>query len=212
MAAMSSARSSTFLHLQEQRSQASRIRILDAAVQCLVENGYAGASTLKIQAMAGVSRGGLLHHFRNRDELLVGAVQHLATTRVAALRTESVAAMTAADDDPLRIDQSVTQMWVTFHQPYFWASIELWIAARHNKQLRDVLRPAERQLYKAIRETLDTIFGPTLAAAPRYPQTMEMLVSSMRGISLTYAFDPRPIAEDSHLVVWREVAHSLLDS
>ena len=207
---MTPTRAESFLQLQEKRSQASRQQILDSAVQCLIEDGYSGASTLRIQELAGVSRGRLLHHFPSRDELLVGAVQHLASSRVAALKEEGLATITAQDDDPARIDQAVDQMWVSFHQPYFWASIELWIAARHNDQLRTALRPAERRLYKAIRETLESYFGPMLAARPRYEQTVDILVSSMRGVSLTYAFDPRRIARDPHLVQWRDMARTLL--
>jgi len=53
-------------------------------VACLVESGYSGATTLQIQARAGVSRGRLLHHFPSRDELLVAASRHLATERLRA--------------------------------------------------------------------------------------------------------------------------------
>ncbi|MBJ7454231.1 MAG: TetR family transcriptional regulator, partial [Blastococcus sp.] len=37
------------------RTADSRTLILDAAVDCLVEEGYAGASTLAVQARAGIS-------------------------------------------------------------------------------------------------------------------------------------------------------------
>ena len=38
---------------RSERSAGSRLLILDAAVACLVEDGYAGASTLAVQARAG---------------------------------------------------------------------------------------------------------------------------------------------------------------
>src|SRR4051812_25187402 len=44
---------------QAERSQETRTRILDAAVELLVAEGYARANTLAIQAKAGVSRGRL---------------------------------------------------------------------------------------------------------------------------------------------------------
>ena len=69
---------------REQRTSDSRTRILDAAVSCLVESGYAGTTTLTIQNRAGVSRGRLLHHFPSKENLLVAAAQHLATSRFAA--------------------------------------------------------------------------------------------------------------------------------
>ena len=69
-----------------ERTADSRLLILDAAVACLVEDGYAGASTLAVQARAGVSRGRLLHHFPSRAELLVAAAEHLSTTLLAEVR------------------------------------------------------------------------------------------------------------------------------
>src|ERR1700748_3836545 len=67
---------------REERTATSRARVLDAAVACLVESGFAGATTLRIQARAGVSRGRLLHHFPSRDELLVAASRHLTSERL----------------------------------------------------------------------------------------------------------------------------------
>ncbi|MCU1647658.1 MAG: hypothetical protein JWN03_7933 [Nocardia sp.] len=207
---MTASRAENYLQLQEKRSRASRQQILDAAVQCLVENGYAGASTLRIQELAGISRGRLLHHFPSRDELLVGAVQHLASTRVAELREEVGATIVAADDDPARIDEAVGAMWTNFHQPFFWASIELWVAARHNEALRDALRPSEHHLQRAIYETLEVMFGSVWAARPRYRQMADILLSSMRGVSLAYGFDPRTPSRDPHLAQWRDMARVLL--
>lgn len=195
---------------QERRTQASREKILDAAVKCLIEYGYAGASTLRIQELAGVSRGRLLHHFASRDDLLVGAVHHLAAGRIAELKDEATATVRAAPDDPARIDQAVARMWSAFHQPYFWASIELWIGARHSEELRAALGPTERALYESIYETLDALFGPVFSARARYRQVMEILVSSMRGAAMTYAFQSRRPSSDPHLPYWTQMARALL--
>jgi AcrR family transcriptional regulator len=195
---------------QLRRSQVSRQKILDAAIQCLADYGYAGASTLKIQQLAGVSRGRLLHHFGSRDELLVGAVHHLASSRVAALKSDTSTAIKAAPDDPARIGQAVRRMWADFQKPYFWASIELWVGARHSGELRTALGPSERLLYRSIYETLDSLFGPVYSARPKYRQVMEILVSSMRGASMTYAFQQRHPARDPHLAYWTQMATEML--
>ncbi len=194
---------------QERRTAVSRQRILDAAVACLVEQGYAGASTLQIQERAGVSRGRLLHHFPSRDELLVAAAEHLAATQVTALRDSS--AIEAPDGDPARIDQAVEQMWETFHQPYFWAAMELWLAARHNADIRTILGPMEQDLYRSIRRTVAAMFGPVYAARPRFHLVLDLLVSSMRGVALTYGFSGRSPEGDPHLAQWRQLAHALLE-
>src|SRR3954447_16097606 len=83
----------------------SRLLILDAAVACLVEDGYAGASTLAVQARAGVSRGRLLHPFPARAELLVAAAGHLSETLLEEVRARAAELMADQPAGGERIDR-----------------------------------------------------------------------------------------------------------
>lgn len=196
---------------RQQRAEVSRARILDAAVETLIESGYAGASTHEIQKRAGVSRGRLLHHFGSRDTLLVAAAQHLIGTRMDQLAHQLRAESGPPPESLERIDHAVDLMWRSFQQSYFWASIELWLAARHNDELGAALRPQERRLYQVIREVVDAAFGPAIVTSPHYRTVRELLLTSMRGVTMTYAFDPRDPAADAHVARWRHIAHTLLD-
>jgi AcrR family transcriptional regulator len=194
---------------REQRTSDSRQRILDAAVTCLVESGYSRTTTLTIQARAGVSRGRLLHHFPSKETLLVAAAQHLAATRFASDGLAAADLPADADDPEERIDRVVDEMWATFRQPYFWASVELWTAARTDPALATALLPAERRLGAAIRQTLDAVFEHYLESE-NYPTVREMLLTSMRGVAMTYGFDPRDHATDPHLAQWKQMTKALL--
>ncbi|MGW1675840.1 TetR/AcrR family transcriptional regulator [Saccharopolyspora sp. NPDC002376] len=195
---------------RQERAADSRTLILEAAVACLVEHGYAGASTLAIQAKAGVSRGRLLHHFPSRDELLVAAAQHL--TRDRLVQTEQRVAEQLADmpEGPRRVDRCIDLLWETFHEPHFWAAMELWTAARTNPALSAALRPEERRLRRAIRSVSDRIWGPSVCDHPVYPQLREMLFTSMRGAALAYAFEDRSPSRSAHLEVWKSITRRLL--
>ena len=125
---------------RSERTADSRLLILDAAVACLVEDGYAGASTLAVQARAGVSRGRLLHHFPSRAELLVAAAEHLSTTLLDEVRGRAAALMADQPTGRERVDRAIDLMWATFQEPPFWAAMELWTAARTDPELRAALR------------------------------------------------------------------------
>ena len=191
---------------QGERTAITRRQILDAAVELLYSEGYAATTTLRIQEVAGVSRGRLLHQFPSRDVLLVAAVEHLVTARVTDLSNY--------DDWPQnskeRIDRAVDLMWHTYQQPYFWAATELWLAARSNEQLRQVLLPHERDIGLLVRASADSFFGEELCARPNYPMLRELLNAGMRGIALTYALDPRDYSTDPHLLDWRTAARLVL--
>src|SRR5258705_12501929 len=71
---------------QQQRRDETRRALLDAAVESLIEVGFARTTTLEVQRRADVSRGALLHHFPSKTELLVAAVDHLAEMRARELK------------------------------------------------------------------------------------------------------------------------------
>ena len=192
------------------RTADSRSLILDAAVDCLVEEGYAGASTLAVQARAGISRGRLLHHFPSRAELLVAACDHLVTTQLEEVRRRSVALMADGPTGRERVDRAIDLMWATFQEPPFWAATELWTAARTDPALRAALGSGEGRLRAAMAAVGDGIWGPEFAASPVYADLTELLFTSMRGVACVYAFADRPAATDPHLALWRRLAARML--
>ena len=193
------------------RSADSRALILDAAVNCLAEMGYADTTTLAIQARAGVSRGRLLHHFPSRDALLVAAAQHLVMNRLVDGERWGAEFTAGAVGDRERVVQATERCWATFHQPYFWATVELWVASRTRPELRETLRPQEHRLGAAIRQTIAAMYGPTLSAHPNFPAVRDLLFTSMRGVALTYTFDARDHSVDRHLPIWIDAALRLLE-
>lgn len=191
---------------QQERTRAVRRRILDAAVTVLVDEGYAQATTLRIQEEAGVTRGRLLHHFPSRNELLLAAAHHLATERMS----ETAVHIEWPTDPGERIDAAVDRIATSYGQPFYWAATELWVAARCREELRDELLPAEQALGALIRASTAEFFGPELAAHPLYPHVRDMLHTSLRGITLTTSFDPRPQTVTAHISKLKTLTRQLL--
>ena len=66
----------------QRRSQATVEQLLVAAVQVFEEHGYAGTTTNRVAARAGVSVGTLYQYFPNKEALAVALLErHLAETR-----------------------------------------------------------------------------------------------------------------------------------
>jgi AcrR family transcriptional regulator len=187
----------------QKRAWDTRERILAAAVDCLAEEGYVATTTSRIQARAGVSRGSLLHQFPARDDLLIAAVQHLAEQRTGEFAPRQ------ADGD--RIDDAIDAIWATFHGPLFRAAFQLWVAAEHNPDLAAALRPREHDLGARIRTAIAELFGPENAAHPGFGDLTQLLLSSMRGVALTYTFQPRDHDHDPNLALWKRLAHRTLE-
>lgn len=63
------------------RSAETRVRIIDAAVERLYLSGYSAATMAAIAEKAGVTRGAIIHHFANMNELMVAVAIHISESQ-----------------------------------------------------------------------------------------------------------------------------------
>jgi AcrR family transcriptional regulator len=195
---------------QVERSDTTRALILNAAVECLVADGYERTTTVSVQARAGVSRGRLLHQFPSRSALLVAAAQYLVSNHIADMEHWIGRSDNRHVDDGERCDRATELLWATFDEPYFWAAMELWHAARTDADLRAELLATERQLSRAISHVVASMYGPILSSHPDFDELWQVLFTSMRGVALTYALRPRDHPTDPHLSMWKRLARVTL--
>jgi AcrR family transcriptional regulator len=71
----------------EERAEETHERIVQAARELVVERGYSAVSTSEIQRRAGVSRGGLYHHFASRQELMAAVIEAIEADLARRLAT-----------------------------------------------------------------------------------------------------------------------------
>ncbi|MDX3229932.1 helix-turn-helix domain-containing protein [Streptomyces sp. ME19-01-6] len=84
---------------RDQQRDRTLARIVDAAVDSLIEVGVTATTTLEVQRRAGVSRGALLHHFPTHEDLFGAAIGLLVTRNERAVREEL--AVARPDGDPV---------------------------------------------------------------------------------------------------------------
>ncbi|MEV6302761.1 TetR/AcrR family transcriptional regulator [Actinoplanes sp. NPDC051861] len=166
---------------QAQRSEATRAKILDATVQCLVERGYAETTTAEVLARADVPRGTLLHHFPTKVDLLAGAVQHVARKRLSGLGAE----LAAVPDGTDPIDAVIDVVWHHFSSPLFWAALELWNAARTDAELRDALVPVEKELFGVLHERSRALLEQAAPGDPRLGTVIQLSFEVLTGLAMT---------------------------
>jgi AcrR family transcriptional regulator len=168
---------------QQQRRDETRRALLDAAVESLIEVGFARTTTLEVQRRANASRGALLHHFPSKTELLVAAVDHLAEMRAAELRLLS--AELPAEGKGSRTDAVLDLLWQCFSGTFFQVAMELRTAARTDPELRPVLVAAERSLRDRIVAQARTLFGKDVADHPGLERAIDFTLQFMIGAAMT---------------------------
>src|ERR1044072_1400602 len=80
---------------QQDRSRATRQRLLEAAIECLAEVGWSGSTVAVVAERAGVSRGAAQHHFPTREDLGTSAVEDVPQQRRRAPPAGSTGAVVA---------------------------------------------------------------------------------------------------------------------
>ena len=191
------------------RGRIARDQILTAAIECLLANGYAATTTMKVQEHAGVSRGKLLHHFPSKRELITAAIRRLAVDRLTTSNADYSKAPLATNV-PERVAWSVEVLWSSFFHPNFWAATETWIAARTDPELATELLKHERTVLRRVRENAHRLFGEHINANPRFSTMLDVIFTSMRGMALTYTFSGRNPETEPMIATWTSTALALL--
>lgn len=164
---------------QEERTRAMRARLMEATVELLVEKGFSGTSTTLVSQRAGVSRGAQLHHFPTKNDLVVGAVEHISEMRGAEL----AAALADAPTGEGRTRAVLELLAEHFTSPVFAAALELWVAARTDDQLSASVGPLESKVGRQSHQlTADALGVDGTARGPR--ELVQATLDLVRGLGL----------------------------
>jgi AcrR family transcriptional regulator len=169
---------------QQQRRDETRRALLDAAVESLIEVGFARTTTLEVQRRANASRGALLHHFPSKTELLVAAVDHLAEMRARELKMLA-AALPDERAGRARTEAVLELLWQCFSGTFFQVAMELRTAARTDPELRPVLITAERALRDRILLQAKTLFGKDVSEHAGLERALDFTLQFMIGAAMT---------------------------
>ncbi|MCV7355905.1 TetR/AcrR family transcriptional regulator [Mycolicibacterium fluoranthenivorans] len=121
----------------QERADRTRELVINAAIECIREEGFAAASTRHIIERAGVSTGVVQYHFGDRDGLLTAVIDHAISTLVTSVNdlADKVAGIKNIDD---RMTALADAAWATFLNPASMTAMEILIATRSLRSTLDI--------------------------------------------------------------------------
>jgi AcrR family transcriptional regulator len=158
---------------KQDRSRATRQRLLEAAVACLAEVGWAGSTVSVVAERAGVSRGAAQHHFPTREDLFTAAVEYVAEERSQALRELPSQDRTAV----------VAALVDLYTGPLFRAALHLWVAASNEEQLRPRVTELEAKVGRETHRIAVRLLNAD-ESRPGVRETVQGLLDMARGLGL----------------------------
>jgi AcrR family transcriptional regulator len=194
---------------QLERSTATRRALLSAAVDALTKTGYSKTSTTAVHELAGVSRGGMLHHFRSKLELTLATLDYLLDEQNSRLRR---AAERIDETDETRIGTAVDVVWKEARSANSFAALEHWTAARTDPELRNQLSRRERAARPEVSEAFAKLFGEDVEDHPAFEDAVDMTIQYMRGAALTYGVRRNAKRQAELLDRWKDLLGTMLNS
>ena len=165
---------------RQARSLATRARLLDAAIETLVAQGYAALTTTEVCRRAELSQGALFKHFQSK----AGLVGALAERLFAALIDDFRAGLGRAARPEDRLGSALGELARSFREPRLLAALELYTAARSDAVLRARLAPVvARHRENLLREARE-LFPRAARANPDFDAVVDSAIGALQGAAL----------------------------
>lgn len=167
---------------QETKSAKTRESILEAALDCLAEHGYANTSHNLICKQANISRGALLHHYPTSQDLMVAVIDYAFYKHMTTF-SQTVRAL--SEEDRMDRNSVVAIDWQQCQSREMQVYLEMRVASRTNKELRSIFVPRARHHDLVWKEELLKVFPEWRDDMRKLDLTRRLLRSILEGLTMS---------------------------
>ncbi len=166
---------------QQRKSAQTRVKLLEAAIDCLATNGYARTTMQLVAETAGISRGAMLHHYRTKGLLIEAIIAYCFFKRMEML-AEGVGNISEMQ----RIQEfaGLKILWRSYFTREHRAYLELAIAARTDPELSENFLPQARRFARIWREAGVKIFSEWAGDPERLARASDLAEAVLEGMAL----------------------------
>ncbi|QDQ96580.1 TetR/AcrR family transcriptional regulator [Tomitella fengzijianii] len=191
---------------QQDRSRATRQRLLESTIELLAAHGWAGSTVAEVAEHAGVSRGAAQHHYPTREDLITGALEYMFDSRMAELRG-SAAELEAGPRRTLLVVRRVVDH---FTGTLFKAALQVWTAAAADEELRARIVPLEAKFGRHAHRTTVEMLGAD-DADPVVHTLVQATLDMARGLGLADVLTDDSARRDRIVRQWADTLHAALE-
>lgn len=164
--------------VQEKPDSASdtRTRILDATEQIMLEEGYAGVSSRKVAAKAGLKSKLLHYYFATMDDLFIAAFQRREDEHAGHFARAAAASKPLHALWELSVEAASSKLYLEFNA-----------LASHRPKVREIIARSNSRDRITTTSALETLFRRYGVDAERYPP--RVIATAMAGMARVFATD-----------------------
>jgi TetR/AcrR family transcriptional regulator, regulator of cefoperazone and chloramphenicol sensitivity len=179
----------------------TRARVIDAAVACILEEGFYRASSNQIARRAGVTWGVIQYHFGTREALLL-AVHERGLEELARCLSDAVI---KGETVEARLGSFVDALWAYYRRPEFLAYMQVMLNLSHDpttaESTRDAMQSVQYHVEERMRSLVREVLGEE-CTDEQVEETGRFVYNVVRGLALDQELieagplDPRSSASD----------------
>ncbi len=163
--------------------ESTRARVVDAAIACILDEGFYRASSNKIAKGAGVTWGVIQYHFGTREALMVAVHERGLEELDRALAD----AVIVGDTLEARLSCFVDALWSYYRRPEFLAYMQVVLNLSHDPTTADSTRLALKTSHEHVGARLPQLGRAVLGDGPtdaEVADTSRFLYNVVRGLAL----------------------------
>lgn len=187
---------------QKDRSETTRLRILEATLGCIGSSGYASVSLKEVARQAGISRGAITHHYASKLDLTAAAMELFFSARYDRL----MSALAARAE--LSLDERLDILGKEF-EDLFPVGFEIIIALRTDSELQAKYDRLAESRSEEMTQGYERMF-PEFARAKSPRLLIAVVAAFYRGLFLEgFTSEPERIVQMSAL--FKDVLRSYVE-
>jgi AcrR family transcriptional regulator len=173
---------------QPERTAATRQKIIEATIECLVEFGYAATSTTTIVKRARISRGALFYNFATKADLMLAVLDYVYELDTE-LYDENLKGIPYGQDYVLALTKL---SWQAFSGPGGIATMRIELEGANDPELKDRL-PASLLRVSDRAQARQNLRAPTGPNRTRLRTTASRVhVAALRGLTMSLIIGAKP--------------------
>jgi AcrR family transcriptional regulator len=192
---------------QNERSEETKKRILAGAARLIARRGYAELRVADVAAEAGVSVGAQMHHFPNKDELIVAVIEYCFHEAKQSGKRRAAKGLSVKR----ALDLAIEDAKAFFFSDHFLIAVNIVLSTRPPSSMRDAVleisRSARLPVEQAWRDAIVAAGFPADLAG----DIITMSFGLIRGFAIRRLWDVDDEGLKRCMALWEEMIGALIE-
>ncbi len=172
---------------QAERSETTRARIIEAAIECISSRGYQRTNMAAIAETAAISVGAIQHQFSDKAEVLFAVVEASLLARAADFSAAPVEGKTPEE----RIKAFIQRLWIDgYSGPHYRTAIEVLVAMRNDPEFMSRTSDYFERVFSILDRMWMGTFWDLDIGRERHISALRLTFATLNGLALQGLINP----------------------